>query len=76
MASHKRSKSGSKHSKASKKSKRTKRVKRSPSKKRKLSAYNLYMRSNLKKAGLKGKSRSSRAAIFRKVAKSWKKSRA
>jgi len=68
--------SGSKKSKKRSKSKgsRKGRKKRSGSKKRRsrsLTKYQIYMRSALKKAGMKGKSRSARAAIFRKVAQGW-----
>jgi hypothetical protein len=64
------SKKGKKRSK-SKGSRKGRKKRSSPKKRRSLNKFQIYMRSALKKAGLKGKSRSSRAAIFAKVAHGW-----
>jgi hypothetical protein len=71
--SHGKKRSASKKGKKRSKSKgsRKGRKKRSSHKKRSLNKFQIYMRSALKKAGMKGKSRSARAAIFAKVAKGW-----
>jgi hypothetical protein len=65
----------SRRSKSPKRSRRVKRSRSGGSRKRKLSGFQKYMSSHLKKAGMKGKSRSARTAIFKRVAKGWKGSR-